>query len=686
MPASRSPVALLHDLAAAIAGARELEAIYDAAIDALMAIGVSRASILLFDEAGVMRFERWRGISDEYRTAVDGHTPWTPDTADAEPILVSDVHADPSLAAYLPVFDREGLGALGFIPLTIDGRVIGKFMLYHDTPHVFLPEEVRLASTIALQVAFAVERTRRARDAQRSEARLRFALAAANMGTWEWDLRTNAVTWSADLERVHGLEPGTFDGAFESYEREIHADDRERVLASITGTLEYGLPHDVEYRIVAPDGTVRWVEGKGHVERDVDGRPIRMTGVCMNVTRRKVAELERLEYAERAVEANRLKDEFLATLSHELRTPLNAVLGWAHILERRADLPVDARNPVAVIRRNAEAQLRLIEDLLDISRIVSGKLRLQVGPVDVRGAIESAIEAARPAAQARGVTLVAEVPDNAGYLVADQQRFGQILWNLLSNAVKFTDEGGRVSVQVHREPDVLLLEVSDTGEGIPPEFLPFIFDPFRQADGSPSRRAGGLGLGLAITRHLVEQHGGSITAESEGPGRGARFIVRLSARVPEADALVEPAPPAADAPALTGRRALVVDDHADSRELLATLLSRHGAEIVTASSAADARRALGSGPYDLLFLDIGMPGEDGYALMRELRTRGVNTPAVAVTAYARTEDVARARAAGFAAHVAKPVTPESVGSVLALVAGPAADSERRSASPRRFTA
>jgi PAS domain S-box-containing protein len=666
MPVSRTPVALLHDLSAAIAEAQDLDGIYEAALDALIAVGVSRASILLFHADGVMRFERWRGLSDEYRQAVEGHTPWTPDTADAQPIFVPDVTRDASLAGFLPVFAREGLRALGFIPLVIDERVIGKFMLYHDIPHVFASEEVRLARTIALQVAFAIERLRRARAVERSEERLRFALDAADMGTWDWDVERSGLTWSPGLERVHGLSPGTFDGTFESYQREIHPEDRERVLASIDRAMREGTPHEVEYRIVAPDGTVRWVEGKGRVEFDAQGRAVRMTGVCMNVSRRKQAELERLEYAARAIEANRLKDEFLATLSHELRTPLNAVLGWAHILESRDSLPEDVRRPLAVIRRNAEAQLGLINDLLDVSRIASGKLRLQVQPVDIRAIVEAGLDAVRPAAQARHVTLTAGFHGEVGYIAADAERMGQMLWNLLSNAVKFTGAGGSVAIEARREGEWILLAISDTGEGIAPDFLPHLFDPFRQADGSTTRRNGGLGLGLAITRHLVELHGGAISAESAGPGRGSRFVLALPALTREAAAtLPRPAATGLTSSVLEGRRALVVDDQPDARELLHTMLQGWGADAVAAGSADEARAALAAEPFDLLFLDIGMPGEDGYALFHDLRQRGVLAPAIAVTAYARPEDAVRIRGAGFAAHLPKPITPEAIHAAIA---------------------
>ena len=350
-------------LTKAIGATRTVQDIYPAALDALHdGLGVTRSAILLFDSDGVMRFKAWRGISDEYRNTVEGHTPWSPAAVDPSPIIVPDVEEAPDLADYRAVFAREGIRALVFIPLVSNGRVIGKFMLYYDHPASIGAADVELVGVIAAQVAFAVERKRAEDQARESEERLRFALDAAMMGTWDWDLVGQNVRWSDNLERIHGLPPGTFDGTFESYAREIHPEDRERVFASVARALAAEGDHDVEYRIVAPDGTIRWAEGKGRVHY-VDGEPVRMSGVCMIVTRRKEAELAKLEAAH---ESARMKDEFLATLSHELRTPLNAILGWVQILESGM-VPADrVQEALKVIGRNARVQGQLIEDILDV--------------------------------------------------------------------------------------------------------------------------------------------------------------------------------------------------------------------------------------------------------------------------------------------------------------------------------
>ena len=669
--AANPQIAVCLALTRAISRTRTVDEIYTAALDALAeGLAVSRSSILLFDRDGVMRFKASRGLSEAYRRAVEGHTPWTPDTADAEPIVVADVTREPSLQAFLPTIQAEGIAAMAFIPLVSLGRVIGKFMLYYGAPHELAAEELQLAGLVASQVAFAVERMRAEAHARRSEQRLRFAMDAASMGTWDWDLTTNSVRWSENLERIHGLPPGTFDGTFASYEREIHPDDRARVLASARRALDEGLPHDVEYRIVAPDGTVRWVEGKGQVEYE-GGRPVRMAGVCMMVTRRKEAELARLSAAE---EAGRLKDEFLATLSHELRTPLNAILGWVQMLLLGENLsPERVRQAIDIIGRNARLQAQLIEDILDVSRIITGKLEIDRLPVLVPELIDTAIGGVLPDASARRVQITRDVPGNLPLLEGDPKRLHQVLGNILSNAVKFTPEDGQVSVRCATDTDAITIEVRDSGIGIAPEFLPFVFDRFRQADSRSTRRHGGLGLGLAITRHLVEQHGGTIRAHSDGPGRGSTFHVRLPAAA--SGRMTGPAPRTGSVPRdtelrLDGATVLVVDDQPDSRELLAALLDRCGARVVQCDSADTALEILNARPITLLVADIAMPVVDGYELIEHARRAKIGVPAVAVSAYARPEDRKRALAAGYKAYCAKPLEASEFLRIVSRVLAP----------------
>ncbi|WP_257458077.1 hybrid sensor histidine kinase/response regulator [Archangium lipolyticum] len=377
----------------------------------------------------------------------------------------------------------------------------------------------------------------------------------------------------------------------------------------------------------------------------------------------EVAEAER----ERAEQASRLKDDFLCVLSHELRTPLTAILGWTQILRTR-ELPPDKRvRALETIERNARAQTQLIEDLLDVNRIVSGKLRLDLRPTHPVKLIESALDVVRPAAEAKGLHLQARLDARTGPLLGDPDRLQQIVWNLLSNAVKFTPEGGCVTVTLSQGPSHVELQVCDTGDGISPGFQKHLFERFRQADASSTRRYGGLGLGLSIVRHLVELHGGTVEAHSDGKGRGSTFTVRLPLVAPRPGTAepartplqVPPCLPTDVSQVLRGRHILVVDDETDSRELIATLLQEVKARVSTAASAAQALELLSREPPELLISDIGMPEMDGYAFIREVRGRapgqGGRLPSMAITAYARREDRDAALLAGFDSHVSKPL-------------------------------
>jgi len=658
------PIAVCVALTRAISRAETLDDIYDAVLDGLaQGLGVARASILLFDADGVMRFTASRGLSAAYQKAVEGHTPWTRDTPDPQPIVVADVTREPSLQPLLQTIVDEGIGAMTFIPLVSAGQLIGKFMIYSGTPRALTLDELQLAGVIAAQAAFAVTRVRAEDAARRAEAqsrqseeRLRFALEASSMGTWEWDLSSQVMHWSANLEQLHGLPSGTFDGSFDSYVRAIHPDDREHVLASQRRAVAEGSPYEVEYRVAAPDGTVRWIEGKGRVERQ-DGTPVRMTGVCIVVTRRKEAELARLIAAE---EANQSKDDFLGTLSHELRTPLNAIVGWVQMLQQGDMVSPDrVAHAIEVIGRNARLQTQLIEDILDVTRIVAGKLDIERRPLLVPQLLETVVSGFLPAADAKRVVLTRDIPNDLPPVEGDAKRLHQVVSNILANAIKFTPDGGWIRIACRVEGNGIVIDVQDSGPGIAPGFLPFVFDRFRQADQRRSaRRHGGLGLGLAIARHLVEQHGGEIHAHSDGPGSGSTFSVRLPmAGGPGAHIASGELQTVAHV-RLDRLKALIVDDDPDSRELLAAWLGRCGAEIVACASTASAITALDSAGVNLIVADIGLPGVDGYALIEHVRHLGngySRVPAVAVSAFARSEDRDRALNAGYDAYCPKPV-------------------------------
>lgn len=380
--------------------------------------------------------------------------------------------------------------------------------------------------------------------------------------------------------------------------------------------------------------------------------------------------------------ANRLKDEFLATVSHELRTPLTAVLGWSHLLRGGQLDERGATHALEIIERNARSQQQLIEDLLDVSRIIAGNLRLDVHTVDPVLFIEDAIEAVRPAAEAKDIRLQKVMDTNVSFISGDPQRLQQVVWNLLSNAIKFTPRGGRVAVRLERVDSQIEISVSDTGQGIRAEFLPYVFDRFRQADGTTTRQYGGLGLGLAIVRQLIEMHGGTVEARSGGEGEGATFTVRLpllpiyqrpaietsaSTRAAEDHDGGEPADK------LDGLRVLVVDDEVDTLEFIRVSLGQCGALVTAARSVAEALSLMERLTPDVIISDIGMPGEDGFEFIHKVRElppeRGGRTPAVALTAYARGEDRLRVLRSGYQMHVAKPVELAELLAIVSNVAG-----------------
>ncbi len=385
-----------------------------------------------------------------------------------------------------------------------------------------------------------------------------------------------------------------------------------------------------------------------------------------------------------AEEANRIKDEFLATVSHELRTPLNAILGWATLIRQaRADEHTLAR-AIETIERNAKAQAQLIEDLLDVSRMISGNLRLNVEQIDLVSVIKAAVDVVHPAVEAKGIQLDLDL-DFVDRLEADAHRLQQVVWNFLSNAVKFTGAGGRVQIRLEQVESQARITVSDTGEGIDPEFLPHIFEPFRQADGTSTKRSGGLGLGLAIARRLVEMHGGTISAKSEGAGRGSTFTLGIPmrpvhetlpalARTSEGS-LLHTSSSDTDLPSLTGVRILAVDDEKDTREMVKEVLEQFGANVLSAGSAREAFAALHDWNPDVIVCDIGMPGEDGYSLIRKVRQleshRDRNTPAIALTGFARPEDRKCALAAGYQMFIPKPVEANQLVSTIAKLIGTA---------------
>jgi len=410
--------------------------------------------------------------------------------------------------------------------------------------------------------------------------------------------------------------------------------------------------------------------------------------------REQLDALQRAEALARAAQAegeqaSRMKDEFLATLSHELRTPLNAILGWSQLIRQRPDAQM-IEEGLSIIERNTRVQVQLIEDLLDMSRIISGKLRLEFEMIDVATFIDAAIETVEPAAKAKGVELRKLVVHGRDFVAGDLNRLQQVIWNLLSNAIKFTPAGGHVDVRAERRKSEIAISVSDSGLGIKPDFLPHVFERFRQADGSTTRPQGGLGLGLAIVKNLVELHGGTVEAHSAGEHQGSTFTILLpaAARIDhQSDHRLRPPDAISKAPdlgreSLSGLKVLVVDDEPDARDLLRRLLERRQATVITAGSAIDGLQLLEQEKPDVLVSDIGMPLVDGYEFIAQIRSlgadRGGHLPAIALTAFARAEDRARALRSGYTVHMAKPVEPANLIAIVASVSGRAGAKEEKS--------
>jgi PAS domain S-box-containing protein len=561
----------------------------------------------------------------------------------------------------------------------------------------------RKASRI-IGVAFDI--TERREDEERlhaSERRLKLSLAAGHAGTWEWRIKEDKLIWSDEYYELYGMAPGDLEPTLDNFILCVHPEDRDRILTEMSEVLQDRKDAELEFRFIRAGGEARWAHSSAQLTLDESGEPEMMVGIIIDITERKQAEMEREELLlkerearEQAEAANRGKDEFVAMVSHELRSPLNAMLGWSKILKKGG---VDAKtqsHAVEVIERSARAQQTLIEDLLDMARIVGGKLRLDTRPVSLSRVVEAAADVVRPAAVAKEINLRLFI-NSADEVTGDPDRLQQVVWNLLSNAVKFTTRGGSVEVVLERVGASAQITVTDTGRGIKAEDLPFIFDRFRQADSSSSRRFAGLGLGLALVKHLVELHGGQVFADSGGEGEGASFIVRLpvravrgeatpargldrtSLRKEERDGRVTERETRGDFPAfpLDGVWALIVDDEADARELIATLLKQYGARVTIASCAGEAFDKLRKGEAgarpDVLISDISMPDEDGYMLIERVRKlppeEGGKIPAIALTALERPNDRIRALASGFSMHVPKPVEPEELAMVIANLTG-----------------
>jgi len=535
---------VLYELVANMNRGMDLPEIYEAGIDAIVRCqNADRASILLYDHDLVMRFKAWRDLSDDYRQAVEGHSPWSPDDPAPQPVFINDI-AKVELDEHLrQVVLDEGIRALVFIPITYENRLLGKFMLYYNAPHTFTPEEIRPAETVATQIAFAIERKR--------------------------------------------------------------------------------------------------------------------------------AEVELKRARDEAEQANRAKDDFLAALSHELRTPLNPVLLIASEAVNNFELPPRVRTDFDTIRRNVELEARLIDDLLDISRITCGKLVMEMEPVDVHTALSSAIEKVRSDIGQKEIALALNLQSADFTVRGDAVRLQQVFWNILKNAVKFTPARGRIQVRTAARDGELVIEVTDSGIGMTAEEVHRIFDAFSQGDRAAAHQFGGLGLGLAISRSLVDSHCGRIQAQSHGPGKGSTFTIHLPLLHVTEQAKDRPTRRNGETTSFNRKQKqplaiLLVEDHEPTRTSLTQLLLRRHHKVAAAASMNEARALAEKQDFDVLISDIGLPDGNGADLMKELGSRS-NLKGIALTGYGMEQDVAKSHSAGFAAHLTKPVRIESLDNTLAEI-------------------
>jgi PAS domain S-box-containing protein len=563
------------------------------------------------------------------------------------------------------------LGATGSVPLVKGGRLVAVMFVHYCEAHPWTAEEIALIEDVAERTWSAVARAWAEVALRDSENRLRMAIESAQLSTWDWNLATDALIWDEGCKAIFGLPPQA-ESSIDVFFAGAHPDDRDRIDRAVQWALNPASQgkYAIEFRTIGlDDGVERWIAARGQVYFDAAHKPQRFIGTMLNITDQKRIEAIREQMLQReqvaraeAERANRIKDEFLAVLSHELRSPLNPILGWTKLLQTGHLDEAKTAAALATIERNVQLQTQLIDDLLDVAKILRGKLSLHEAPVDLAFVIEAAIDTVRVAAAAKSITLHPHLKA-LGQVLGDAARLQQIVWNLLSNAIKFTPNGGRVDIHLTPVEHQAEITVTDTGRGISPDFLPHIFESFRQEDASITRQHGGLGLGLAIVYQLAEAHGGTITATSPGENQGTTFSLRLPLLVP-AGIPPTPAPPSPPVLILNGLRVLAVDDEPDARDLLTTLLLQYGADVVTVTSAPEALTQIDTFRPHVLVSDIGMPGVDGYTLIEKIRTlpaaAGGTIPALALTAYAREHDSQRAIASGFQRHIAKPLHPEEL--------------------------
>jgi PAS domain S-box-containing protein len=646
--------------------ASSLDDIYSASLDAILSgLRCDRASILLYDVKGVMRFVAWRGLSDDYRAVAEGHSPWTRDTVNPEPVSIADAAQADLDAALKQRIALEGIRAAAFIPLVSEGVLIGKFMAYFNVPHEFTTSELALSLTIARQLTVALQRHRGEQALRATEERLRLATQTGKVGLWEWDIVNNHVIWSESLYHMHGVDPATFEPTLEGFSRLVHPEDLGLVTETLRRTLEENAPYELTFRIITPAGHTLWLYTTATVLRDGLGKPHRFVGAVTDVSHIKSAE-ETVRLAQEELKrADRRKDEFIAMLGHELRNPLAPIANAVHLLRLSPSTDTTQVSARAIIERQMGRLTRLVDDLLDVSRITSGRVQLHQERTPLEAVVMRAVETVRPLIEQEKHRLHVELTTEPVWIFGDLTRLEQVFANLLNNAAKYTDSGGEIWLGTALENGRAVVRVRDNGIGIASELLPQVFELFIQAERTLERSRGGLGVGLSLVKRLVQLHGGTVEARST-PGAGSEFTVSLPS-IPAPATRAAPRDAARPNGAVARQlRVLVVDDNIDAAQSLGMVLQAGGHAVHLSHDGIAALEAAEAHKPDLVFLDIGLPRLNGYEVAKRLRAAPLLKSAmiVAMTGYGQPEDLRRSNQAGFDHHLVKPADPGRVEELL----------------------
>lgn len=580
---------------------------------------------------------------------------------------LSRCYAGTSFGDYIARFP---VSSVVLVPLSSRGSIFGVLNVARVGREPFEPADLGFLQEVADRATLALDTQHLLEELTRSEEHLRVALEAGRLGAWEWEIAAGKVSWSTMLESIHGFDEGEFPGTFEAYQHDIHPDDRDLVIATIARTVEARTDYHVVYRIIRRDGETRWLEAKGRLLCDPRGAPQRLVGVCCDVTAQRKAEAHLHQTLLALKEADRRKDQFLAMLAHELRNPLGPMLNATHLLGM-PDVGEDAAGRAReILDRQVHHMARLLDDLLDVSRITRGKIEILREPIDLAALSREVVADHLGSFHAAGLGLELTVSAGATFVHADRTRIAQIVGNLLSNALKFSQRGQTVRLRIDHvdaSQPMAVISVRDEGAGIQPELLGSVFEPFVQADTSLSRARGGLGLGLAVVKGLVDLHGGRVSASSAGSGHGTELRVELPR-------MVAPQPVAASSDELkpglgacSSAAVLVFEDNADAAESLHAVLAAAGYRVWVEATGLLAIEAVKRSRPAVVLCDLGLPDRDGYGIAEDIRAdrEFATLPLIALSGYGSTEDQARSRRAGFDLHLTKPVSPSRLLSELA---------------------